>query len=107
MDAGYGSGAHSHAFMREIRPARVAPMGWPREWGGQARPMLHKLVLLEELAAAGAPFGPLAGCDQTADSIIRHGSGLCGRELLPRIARGESTFWQGFSEPARAPISCR
>jgi len=99
MDAGYGSGAHSHAFMREIGRRGWLSMGWPREWGGQARPMLHKLVLLEELAAAGAPFGPLAGCDQTADSIIRHGSELLRRELLPRIARGEATFWQGFSEP--------
>ena len=61
--------------------------------------MTLKLILLEELALAGAPFGPLAGCDQTAESIIRYGSARLREEILPRIGRGEITFWQGFSEP--------
>jgi alkylation response protein AidB-like acyl-CoA dehydrogenase len=74
-------------------------MTWPRAFGGQERPMALKLVLLEELALAGAPFGPLAGCDQTAESIIRYGSARLREEILPRIGRGEVTFWQGFSEP--------
>ena len=74
-------------------------MGWPREHGGQARPMAYLLILLEELAAAGAPFGPLSGCLQVSDSIIRHGSETLQREILPLVARGEATFWQGYSEP--------
>ena len=62
--------------------------------------MMLKLILLEELALAGAPFGPLAGADQTAESIIRDGSTpYLQCEILPRIGRGEVTFWQGFSEP--------
>src|SRR5262245_56097860 len=69
MDAGYGSGAHSHAYMRALADEGWLTMTWPRAFGGQERPMLLKLILLEELALAGAPFGPLAGCDQTAESI--------------------------------------
>ena len=61
--------------------------------------MIRKLILLEELAAGGAPFGPLAGCDQVADAIIGYGSETLRRDMLPRIARGDATFWQGFSEP--------
>ena len=99
MDAGYGSGAHSRAFMRELGRRGWLSMSWPRRWGGQERPLLHRLVLLEELAAAGAPFGPLAGCDQTAEAIIRYGGDRLKSEVLPRIASGEATFWQGFSEP--------
>jgi 3-oxocholest-4-en-26-oyl-CoA dehydrogenase alpha subunit len=99
MDAGYGSGAHSHAFMRAVADEGWLTMSWPRAFGGQERPMTLKLILLEELALAGAPFGPLAGCDQTADSIIRYGSARLRAEILPRIGRGELTFWQGFSEP--------
>jgi alkylation response protein AidB-like acyl-CoA dehydrogenase len=60
---------------------------------------MYTLVLFEELAAVGAPFGPLAGCNQTAEGIIRYGSESLRREVLPRIGRGEATFWQGFSEP--------
>jgi 3-oxocholest-4-en-26-oyl-CoA dehydrogenase alpha subunit len=56
-------------------------------------------VLFEELASVGAPFGPLAGCNQTAEGIIRYGSEGLRREVLPRIGRGDATFWQGFSEP--------
>ncbi|MBI4637914.1 MAG: acyl-CoA dehydrogenase family protein [Candidatus Rokubacteria bacterium] len=99
MDAGYGSGAHSRAFLRALAAEGWLSMTWPREFGGQERSLMHKLILFEELALAGAPFGPLAGCAETADAIIRYGSERLKREVLPRIARGEATFWQGFSEP--------
>jgi alkylation response protein AidB-like acyl-CoA dehydrogenase len=98
-DAGYGSGAHSRTFTRALGERGWLSMGWPLEHGGQARPMAYLLILLEELAAAGAPFGPLSGCLQVSDAIIRHGSETLQREILPRVARGEVTFWQGYSEP--------
>src|SRR6266403_876360 len=84
MDAGYGSGANSRAFMRALGAQGWLSMCWPKPLGGREQPMFMKLVLMEELALAGAPFGPLAGVWQTADAII---------------ALGEATFWQGYSEP--------
>jgi alkylation response protein AidB-like acyl-CoA dehydrogenase len=98
-DAGYGSGAHSRPFTRALGERGWLSMGWPLEHGGQARPMAYLLILLEELAAAGAPFGPLSGCLQVSDAIIRNGSETLQREILPQVARGEATFWQGYSEP--------
>ena len=99
MDAGYGSGAHSRAFMRALGERGWISMCWPEAYGGRARPMFMKLVLFEELARAGAPFGPLAGSWQTADAIIEYGSERLRRDVLPAVARGEATFWQGYSEP--------
>ena len=99
VDAGYGSGAHSRAFMKALGERGWLSMCWPRQFGGHERPMFHKLVLFEELALGGAPFGPLAGSWQTADAIIEYGTERLRRELLPKIARGEATFWQGYSEP--------
>ena len=99
VDAGYGSGAHSRAFMQALGARGWLSMGWPKQYGGHERPMFHKLVLFEELARAGAPFGPLAGSWQTADAIIEYGTERLRRELLPAIARGDATFWQGYSEP--------
>lgn len=99
MDAGYGSGAHSRAFLRALAARGWMSMCWPRAFGGTERPMFWKLVLMEELARAGAPFGPLAGVWQTADAIIEYGSERLRTEVLPAIARGEATFWQGYSEP--------
>src|SRR6266446_1775158 len=99
MDAGYGSGSHSRPFLRALADQGWLSMTWPKAYGGQERPMFFKLVLLEELARAGAPFGPLAGCWQTADAIIEYGSERLRLEVLPATARGHATFWQGYSEP--------
>jgi hypothetical protein len=99
MDAGYGSGAHSREFLAALAAQGWLSMCWPDAYGGQERPMFLKLVLMEELALAGAPFGPLPGCWQTADAIIEFGTERLRREVLPRIASGEATFWQGYSEP--------
>ena len=99
MDAGYGSGANSKAFILALADQGWIRMGWPRAFGGDERPMFFKLVLMEELARAGAPFGPLPGIWQTADAIIEYGSETLRRDVLPAIARGEASFWQGYSEP--------
>src|SRR5262245_7114405 len=99
MDAGYGSGAHSRAFMKALGERGWISMCWPEAFAGQAKPMFFKLVLFEELALAGAPFGPLAGSWQTADAVIDYGSERLRRDVLPAVARGEATFWQGYSEP--------
>jgi len=99
MDAGYGSGANSRAFMRALGAQGWLSMCWPKTFGGREQPMFMKLVLMEELALAGAPFGPLAGVWQTADAIIEIGTECLRREILPAIARGEAAFWQGYSEP--------
>src|SRR5499426_2740087 len=99
MDAGYGSGANSRAFMQALGAQGWLSMCWPKHLGGREQPMFMKLVLMEELALAGAPFGPLAGVWQTADAIIELGTERLRREVLPAIARGAATFWQGYSEP--------
>ena len=99
MDAGYGSGANSRAFLRALAGQGWIRMCWPRAFGGDERPMFFKLVLMEELALAGAPFGPLPGIWQTADAIIEYGSERLRSEVLPSIAAGEASFWQGYSEP--------
>ena len=99
MDAGYGSGSNSRAFMKALGAQGWISMCWPKAFGGREQPMFMKLVLMEELALAGAPFGPLAGVWQTADAIIEFGTERLRGEVLPAIARGEATFWQGYSEP--------
>jgi alkylation response protein AidB-like acyl-CoA dehydrogenase len=99
MDAGYGSGPHSREFLAALGRQGWLSMCWPKTYGGRERPMFLKLVLMEELALAGAPFGPLTGCWQTADAIIEYGTERLRREVLPEIASGEATFWQGYSEP--------
>jgi len=99
MDGGYGSGPHSHAFMKAASEQGWISMTWPSDYGGAGRPFFLKLILLEELALAGMPFGPLVSADQVSDALIRYGSKRLRDDLLSGIASGELIFWQGFSEP--------
>src|SRR5207248_10067589 len=61
VDTCYGSGAHSHAFMRALGVRGWLAMGWPEVFFGQAWLMLLLLVLLEERSLAVAQLAPLAG----------------------------------------------
>ena len=61
--------------------------------------MFWKLVLFEELALAGAPFGPLAGSWQTADAIIEYGTGS------PRCFSRSSGLCSSFSRWSRISAS--
>ncbi|MCP3990184.1 MAG: hypothetical protein GY724_13995 [Actinomycetia bacterium] len=99
MDGGYGTGAHSYEFLQALGERGWIGLTWPRRFGGAERPMIDQLALMEELALAGAPFGPLAGSDQWAQSLIREGNPTLQADLLPRIASGEVLAWQGYSEP--------
>ncbi len=99
MDGGYGSGAYSFEFLRALGEQGWIGLTWPKRFGGAERPMIDQLALIEELALAGAPFGPLAGSDQWAQSIMRDDNPTLQADLLPRIAAGEALAWQGYSEP--------
>ncbi|MGF1600254.1 MAG: acyl-CoA dehydrogenase family protein [Acidimicrobiales bacterium] len=99
MDGGYGTGAYSFEFLRALGERGWIGLTWPREFGGAERPMIDQLALMEELALAGAPFGPLAGSDQWAQSLMADDNPTLRAELLPRIAAGEALAWQGYSEP--------
>src|SRR2546429_6471820 len=86
MDAGYGSGAHSRAFMRALAERGWISLCWPEAYGGQARPMFFKLVLFDELALAGAPFGPLAGSWEAAGALLEDRPGPRAPGPLPAPA---------------------
>jgi alkylation response protein AidB-like acyl-CoA dehydrogenase len=100
---GPGSDAQA-AFSRDFC-ARLAERGWltphwPREYGGQdASPWLHA-ILGEALWACGEPRGPqYMNVNWIGPAILRFGSEEQKRLHLPRIARGDVLWCQGFSEP--------
>ena len=75
---------------------------WPAEYGGRGLSRLHQVVLMEELARAGAPFGEhtdLFGIKMLGSTLLRWGTPEQRRRFLPRILSGEDRWCQGFSEP--------
>ncbi|MFG2965853.1 acyl-CoA dehydrogenase family protein [Streptomyces sp. NPDC048288] len=96
----------ARAFARDWR-RRLAGRGylsltWPEEYRGRGLSKLHQVVLMEELALAGVPFGlpqDTFGVKMLANTLLRWGTEEQKRHFLPRILSGADTWCQGYSEP--------
>ena len=77
----------------------TVPM-WPREYGGAGLSKDEYLVLLEEMRAikARSPLGGM-GVGLIGPTLLEHGTEDQKKRHLPRIARGEVRWCQGYSEP--------
>lgn len=93
-------------FARDWR-GRLAERGylsltWPERYGGRGLSKLHQVVLMEELARAGVPFGlpqDTFGVKMLANTLLRWGTEEQKSHFLPRILSGADTWCQGYSEP--------
>jgi alkylation response protein AidB-like acyl-CoA dehydrogenase len=75
-------------------------MTWPRDYGGGGRSASERMVVIEELLAAGAPVAAHWVADrQSGANIVAFGSEEMKAEILPRIASGQCFFAIGMSEP--------
>jgi 3-oxo-4-pregnene-20-carboxyl-CoA dehydrogenase beta subunit len=73
---------------------------WPKEYGGQERSALERLVLEEELAYVDAPIKwHDTAVNMLGPALLRYGSEE-HRELVMAVGRGEVSFALGYSEPA-------
>jgi len=91
---------YSPEFTRKMAERGWIGLSWPREYGGQGRSEIDRLILTEEMLRYGAP----AACHWFADrqigrSIIAHGTDEQKEELLPLILKGEAYIGLGMSEP--------
>jgi len=85
--------------------ARMAEKGWtvpewPREYGGAGLGRAECRILAQEMATLGCR-SPLAslGIIMLAPALFKFASEEQKREHLPKIARGEIRWCQGYSEP--------
>ena len=94
----YGDGDVYKEVVRQMGADGWLALGWPEEYGGQARPMLDQLIFTDEAAVAGAPV-PFLTINTVGPTIMRFGTEKQKRFYLPRIAAGELHFSIGYSEP--------
>ena len=100
---GYGS-ADQIAFSREFCP-KLAERGlltphWPKAWGGNDAEPWDQFVLAEEMKWRGEPRGPqYMNVNWLGPTLMKYGTPEQQREHMPRIARGEVIWCQGYSEP--------
>ncbi|WP_158966680.1 acyl-CoA dehydrogenase family protein [Chachezhania sediminis] len=87
-------------FSRAVAAQGWIGMTWPAEYGGGARSMLDRYVVIEEMLAAGAPVGAHWIADrQSGPLILKLGTEAQKARLIPEIVRGDACFCIGLSEP--------
>jgi alkylation response protein AidB-like acyl-CoA dehydrogenase len=94
----YGDGLAYKEIVRQLGKDGWLALGWPKEYGGQGRPMLDQLVFTDEAAVAGVPV-PFLTVNTVGPTIMRYGTDEQKAFYLPKIAAGELHFSIGYSEP--------
>jgi alkylation response protein AidB-like acyl-CoA dehydrogenase len=91
---------YSKEFATEMAAQGWIGMTWPVQHGGGGRPPIDRLIVGEELIAAGAPLAAMWFADrQMGPTLITYGRPDQQAEYLPKILSGESTWCIGMSEP--------
>lgn len=100
---GPGSGsqsAFSKKFCAELAAAGLLVPHWPQRWGGRDADPWTAFILAEEMWEAGEPRGgQYMNVNWIGPTLMRFGSRDQQERYIPPMARGETIWCQGFSEP--------
>jgi alkylation response protein AidB-like acyl-CoA dehydrogenase len=87
--------ARTREYQKQLAENNWLTMAWPEEYGGQAASFMEQMIFAEESGLVGAPGSQgLVG-----PTLMIHGSEEQKREHLPKIAKAETVWAQGYSEP--------
>jgi alkylation response protein AidB-like acyl-CoA dehydrogenase len=90
----------SKDFAKELAAHGWIGMTWPTEYGGGGQPDINRLIVGEELIAAGAPIAAMWFADrQMGPTLIKYGTADQQAEFLPGMLAGDTTWCIGMSEP--------
>ena len=85
---------------RKLFDARWAVVSWPEEFGGRGASLWEWLIFEEEYYRAGAPQRVTQnGIFLLAPTIFEFGTPEQQARFLPKMASGEESWCQGWSEP--------
>ena len=94
----YGSGDVYRETVAQMGRDGWLALGWPVEYGGQARSTMDQLIFTDEAAVAGAPV-PFLTINSVAPTIMAFGTEEQKKFYQPKIASGDIHFSIGYSEP--------
>jgi len=90
----------SQEFSKKMARRRWIGLTWPKEYGGQGRSYIDRMIMQEEMMKAGAPLAfHFLGDRQVGPTLIRFGSDELKKEFLPKIINAEISFCLCISEP--------
>jgi len=94
----YERGPDSKELMRKVGEKGWLALTWPKEYGGQGRPLGDRFIFAAEMLNYEVSAGG-SGIAIVAPTLMRHGTEEQKKEWLPKIARGEIEFSLGYTEP--------
>jgi pimeloyl-CoA dehydrogenase large subunit len=86
-------------WQRILHARGWAVPNWPVEWGGTGWSPVQQYLFLDEMLQAPAPQPLPFGVNMLGPVLIAFGSQAHKERFLPRIARLDDWWCQGFSEP--------
>ncbi len=86
-------------WQRTLHEKGWAAPHWPREYGGAQLGQAERLILLEETSRAPAPKTLSFNIVLLGPVLLKYGTPQQKDYWLPRLARLDTWFCQGFSEP--------
>ncbi len=86
-------------YIRRMGEDRWLGLGWPIEYGGQARGAIDQMIFVEESHWAGVPL-PLLTLNSVGPTLMALGTAEQKQRILPGIVRGEIHFSIGYTEPS-------
>ncbi len=90
----------SKQFCGALAQAGLLVPHWPAIWGGRESDPWTAFILAEEMWAAGEPRGgQYMNVNWIGPTLMRYGSEQQQARYIPPMARGETLWCQGFSEP--------
>ena len=94
-----GGGPEYHRVLGELARGGWLGVGWPTEYGGQARTPIEEFIFFDEVHRSGFPI-PLLTLNTVGPTLIQFGTDEQKADLLPRILAGQLHFSIGYSEPS-------
>jgi alkylation response protein AidB-like acyl-CoA dehydrogenase len=85
-------------YVRRLGADGWLGIGWPEEYGGQARGPIDQMIFVEESHWAGVPL-PLLTLNSVGPTLMALGTEQQKRDFLPKILAGEMHFAIGYTEP--------
>ena len=90
----------SKHFCGQLAAAGLLVPHWPARWGGRAADAWTAFILAEEMWEAGEPRGgQYMNVNWIGPTLMRFGTEAQQEAYIPPIARGETIWCQGVSEP--------
>lgn len=87
-------------FCRKLAEAGLLVPHWPARWGGRDADAWTAFILAEEMWMAGEPRGgQYMNVNWIGPTLMRFGSEEQQQRYIVPMARGETIWCQGFSEP--------